>query len=56
MKTFCKQYRPWAVTSRGEICNACVDNERRTIKKCYYVMNAEDCPQYEPRKEEVSNG
>ena len=31
----CPKYRPWIVTSRGEEINdVCVDDEKRTSKRC----------------------
>jgi hypothetical protein len=30
----CKYYRPWQDTSRGEINDVCVDEEKRTMQKC----------------------
>jgi hypothetical protein len=30
----CEKYLPWTDTSKGEINNACVDREKRIIKRC----------------------
>lgn len=34
----CKYYRPWVGTSKGEVTDACVDDEERTIRKCDYTL------------------
>lgn len=33
-RPMCKYYRPWQDTSRGEINDVCVDDEKRTMQKC----------------------
>ena len=33
-RPMCKYYRPWQGTSRGEINDVCVDDEKRTMQKC----------------------
>lgn len=33
-KLYCPKFQPWCGTSKGEIDEACVDNEKRTIKRC----------------------
>lgn len=30
----CEKYLPWTTTSVGEINDACVDREKRIIKRC----------------------
>ena len=30
----CENYQPWTTTSKGEISDACVDREKRVIKRC----------------------
>jgi len=47
--TSCKFFLPWVETSRGEICDACVNNEKRTIRQCEHTHRPEDCPDYEPQ-------
>ena len=42
----CKYYLPWTTTSHGEINDACVNNEARTIKHCHYWRDPENCPEY----------
>ena len=42
----CKYYLPWVVTSIGEIDDACVNNEKRTIKQCDHWRKPEACPDF----------
>lgn len=42
----CKYYLPWTTTSQGEIDDACVNNEKRTIKQCPYWRCPENCPEF----------
>ena len=42
----CKYYLPWVETSSGELNDACVNNEKRTIKSCCYWNDPEHCPEY----------
>jgi len=46
----CKYYLPWVETSRGEIDDACVNNERRTIKQCCYCKDPEKCPEFKEKE------
>ena len=46
----CKYYSPWVTTSRGEIRDACVDDERRRIKQCDHLNHPEECPDYKERE------
>ena len=47
----CKYYLPWVETSRGEIDDACVNNEARTIKQCHYWHDPEHCPEFKEKEE-----
>lgn len=47
----CKYYLPWTTTSTGEINDACVDNEKRTIRQCEFTRCPEGCPKFEPYRE-----
>ena len=42
----CKYYLPLVETSRGEINDACVNEEARTIKHCCYSQDPEHCPEF----------
>ncbi len=33
-KQYCPKFQAWCGTSKGEVDEACVDYEKRTIKKC----------------------
>lgn len=52
MTEFCKHYLPWTIVasafSQEEINDACVNEEKRTIKRCPYRMNKETCEEFEP--------
>lgn len=48
----CKHYLPWTTTSRGEIIDACVNNEKRTICQCSHTRCPESCPNYQPNTTE----
>ena len=39
----CKYYRPWLGTSRGEINDACVDDEKRVSARCDYNPKTGEC-------------
>lgn len=48
----CKYYLPWAVVantfSQEEINDACVNNEKKTIKHCAFCENRRcECPEFE---------
>ena len=50
----CKHYLPWAVTystgaGQHEINDACVNNEKRTIKACCFCRHPEQCPEYKKK-------
>lgn len=51
MSQHCKHYTPWAVVASSfhqeEINDACVNNEKRTIKHCLYCRKQTECPEYE---------
>ena len=47
----CKHYLPWTVTysvggGQHEINDACVNNEKRTIKRCDFCRDHSKCPDY----------
>ena len=49
----CKHFLPWCVTcsmgaGQHEINDACVNNDKRTIKHCDHTRKPEDCPEYQP--------
>ena len=46
----CKYFLPWVETSKGEINDACVDNEKRTIKQCNHCNHPEECPEFKEEK------
>ena len=46
----CKYYLPWVETSRGEIDDACVNEEARTIKQCSYCTHPLDCPEFKEKE------
>jgi hypothetical protein len=52
----CRYYLPWVETSRGEIDDACVNNEKRTIKQCPFFNRPEECPEFEQTGGAVSKG
>lgn len=39
----CSHFRPWVVTSKGEITSACVDEAKRTIEQCEWTPK-HGCP------------
>ena len=48
----CKHYLPWTVVcslgcGQQEIDDACVNNEKRTIKQCEHTRNPEACPEFQ---------
>lgn len=47
----CKYYLPWVETSRGEIDDACVNSEKRTIKQCCYWNAPEFCPEFKEKED-----
>lgn len=47
----CKYYLPWVNTSREEINDACVNNEKRTIKRCDHWNKPEACPDYKTKED-----
>lgn len=51
----CKYYLPWAIVatsySQEEINNACVNKEKRTIKRCGFKWDCQgECPDFEEDK------
>ena len=51
----CKHYLPWAIVastfSQEEINDACVNNEKRTIKHCCFREDRRcECPDFEEDK------
>lgn len=46
-KKFCKHYLPWTNTSKEEINDACVINERRLIRRCSFRENKHKCIDFE---------
>ena len=47
-RAYCKHFRPWLGTSKGEINNACVDDDARTSTQCDWTK-AKGCWKY-PKK------
>ena len=45
----CKYFLPWVVTSRGETNDACVNDEKRTIKQCQFWNRPVDCPEFKEK-------
>ena len=48
MSKHCKYFLPWITTSHGEINTVCVDNEKRTSKRCPFENKWEECPDFVP--------
>lgn len=42
----CKFFRSWVTTSQGEINRACVDEEKRTMRRCSQYNHPERCPEF----------
>lgn len=47
----CKYYLPWTIVysfgfGQQEINDACVNNDRRTIKRCKFCRHPDTCPEY----------
>lgn len=42
----CKFFLPWIETSQGETNRVCVNEEKRTIKRCNQFNHPERCPEF----------
>lgn len=36
-QTYCPHFRSWVYTNKGEITSACVDEDKRAIRKCEWT-------------------
>lgn len=39
-QTYCPHFRSWVDTSKEEITSACVDEDKRTIRKCEWTQKS----------------
>lgn len=51
----CKHYQPYCVTYRAgygqhEINDACVNEDKRTIRQCDHTRCQESCPEFEDER------
>ena len=47
----CYYYKLWITTSQGEVNDVCVNDEKRTIRRCpFYRKGWTKCPEYKPCK------